>query len=95
MPETVRGQRVSANGESLVVVKLDRTGGQASAVFEILEQAGLLEVVSEQGVEMVEAGALGFRVPRDRMVVVVLALECSGFTDIKAYEVEGAERNQS
>ncbi len=78
---------MSSNGESLVVVRLNQSPGQAPLVFEVLEQVGLLEEVSERGVEMVEAGALGFRVPRDRMAAVVLALECSGFADVRAYEV--------
>jgi hypothetical protein len=37
---------------------------------------------------MVEPGAVSFRVPRERMTAVVLALECSGFPDVKAYEVQ-------
>ena len=79
---------MSSNGESLVVVRLGRHGERAPLVFEILEQAGLLGEVSEEGVEMIEAGALGFRVPRDQMAAVVLALECSGFADVRAYEVQ-------
>jgi len=31
---------------------------------------------------------VGFRIPRDQMAVVVLALECSGFADVRAYEVQ-------
>ena len=77
-----------SNAESLVVVKFDHNGSQAPLVFEVLEQAGLLGEVSEHGVETVEPGALGFRVPRDQMAAVVLALECSGFTDVRAYEVQ-------
>ena len=80
-----------ANEESLVVVKLDHHGGQASLVFEVLEQAGLLDAVSEQGVEMIAPGAVGFRVPCDRMLAVILALECSGFANVKAYEVQERE----
>jgi hypothetical protein len=74
--------------ESLVVVKLGHNGGEAPMVFEVLEQAGLLEEVSEHDVEMVEPGALGFRVPRERMDAVVLALECGGFVNVRAYEVQ-------
>jgi len=37
---------------------------------------------------MAEPGAVGFRVPRDRMAAVVLALECNGFADVRAYEVQ-------
>lgn len=74
--------------ESLVVVKLGHNGGQAPLVFEVLEQAGLLGAVSENELEMVELGAVGFRVPRDQMAAVVLALECSGFADVRAYEVQ-------
>jgi hypothetical protein len=74
--------------ESLVVVKLGHNGGAAPIVFEVLEQAGLLEEVSEHDVEMVEPGALGFRVPRERMDAVVLALECGGFVNVRAYEVQ-------
>ena len=77
-----------SNTESLVVVKLDHNGGQAPLVFEVLEQAGLLDEVSEHGAGMVEPGALGFRVPRERMDAVVLALECSGFVNVKSYEVQ-------
>ena len=77
-----------SNAESLVVVKLDHNGGQAPAVFEVLEQAGLLGEVSDSELDLVEPGAVGFRVPRDRMAAVVLALECSGFADVRAYEVE-------
>jgi len=77
-----------SNTESLVVVKLDHNGGQAPLVFEVLEQAGLLGEVSENELEMVEPGAVGFRVPRDQMAAVVLALECSGFADVRAYEVQ-------
>ena len=77
-----------SNTESLVVVKLDHNGGQAPLVFEVLEQAGLLDEVSEHGVEMVEPGAVGFRIPRERMDAVVLALECGGFVNEKAYEVQ-------
>jgi len=50
-----------------VVVKLDHNGGQAPLVFEVLERARLLDKVSENELEMVEPGAVGFRVPRDRM----------------------------
>ena len=74
--------------ESLVVVKLGHNGGQAPLVFEVLEQAGLLGDVSENELDLVEPGAVGFRIPRDRMAAVVLALECSGFGDVRAYEVE-------
>jgi hypothetical protein len=74
--------------QSLVVVKLDRDAERAPVVFEVLEKAGLLAEVSEDGVEMVEPGALGFRVPRERMDAVVLALECGGFVNVKAYEVQ-------
>jgi len=77
-----------SNTESLVVVKLDHNGSQAPLVFEVLEQAGLLGEVSENELEMVEPGALGFRVPRNQMAAVVLALECNGFADVKAYEVQ-------
>ena len=77
-----------SNTESLVVVKLDHNGGQAPLVFEVLEQAGLLDEVSEHGAEMVEPGALGFRVPRERMDAVVLALECGGFVNVRAYDVQ-------
>lgn len=77
-----------SNAESLVVVKLDHNRSQAPLVFEVLEQAGLLGEVSDNELEMVESGALGFRVPRDRMAAVVLALECNGFADVRAYEVE-------
>ncbi len=45
-------------------------------------------VVAENELEMVESGAVGFRVPRDRMAAVVLALECNGFADVRAYEVQ-------
>jgi hypothetical protein len=79
--------------ESLVVVKLDHDGERAPLVFEVLEQAGLLAEVSEDGVEMVEPGALGFRVPRERMDAVVLALECGGFTNVRAYEVQLGQDN--
>ena len=79
-----------SNAESLVVVKLDHNGGQALSVFEVLEQAGLLGEVSENELELVEPGAVGFRIPRDRMAAVVLALECSGFADVRAYEVEAS-----
>ena len=77
-----------SNAESLVVVKLDHNGSQAPLVFEVLEQAGLLGEVSENELELVESGAVGFRVPRDRMAAVVLALECNGFADVRAYEVQ-------
>jgi hypothetical protein len=80
--------RALSNMESLVVVKLDHNGGEALLVFEVLEQAGLLEEVSEHDVEMVEPGAVGFRVPRERMDAVVLALECGGFVNVRAYEVQ-------
>ena len=66
-----------SNAESPVVVKLDHNGGQAPLVFEVLERAGLLDKVSENELEMVEPGAGGFRVPRDRMAAVVTALEGS------------------
>jgi len=83
----VRATALSSNGESLVVVRLDQHGWSAPLIFEVLEQAGLLGEISEDGVEMVEPGALGFRVPRDHMTAVVLALECRGFADVRAYEV--------
>ena len=85
--KTSKGSRVS-NAESLVVVKVDHNGAQAPAVFEVLEQAGLLGDVSEGELDLVEPGAVGFRIPRDRMTAVVLALECSGFADVRAYEVQ-------
>ena len=78
-------------GESLVVVKLDGNSARAPLVFEVLEQAGLLGEVSENELEMVESGAVGFRVPRDQMAAVVLALECSGFADVRAYEVRSSQ----
>jgi hypothetical protein len=81
---------LSGNGEALVVVRLGRHPEQAPLVFEILEQTGLLGEVSEEDVEMIETGALGFRVPQDQMAAVVLALECSGFADVRAYEVQSA-----
>ena len=74
--------------ESLVVVKLDHDGERIPVVFEVLEQAGLLGEVSEHDVETVEPGALGFRVPRERMDAVVLALECGGFVNVRAYDVQ-------
>jgi hypothetical protein len=88
-PAARRFERIAvSNTESLVVVRLDRNAGQAPLVFEVLEQAGLLGEVSENELEMVEPGALGFRVPRNQMAAVVLALECNGFADVKAYEVQ-------
>jgi len=77
--------------ESLVVVKLDGNSAPASFVFEVLEQAGLLGEVSENELEMVDSGTVGFRVPRDQMAAVVLALECSGFSDVRAYEVRSSQ----
>jgi hypothetical protein len=74
--------------ESLVVVKLGHNSGQAPVGFEVGEQAGLLSDVSENELDMVEPGAVGFRIPRDQMAAVVLALECSGFADVRAYEVQ-------
>lgn len=75
--------------QSLVVVKLDHDGERAPLILlEVLEKAGLLAEVSEDGMETVEPGALGFRVPRERMDAVVLALECGGFVNVKAYEVQ-------
>ncbi len=74
--------------ESLVVVKLGHSSSQAPLVFEVLEQVGLLGEVSENELDLVEPGAVGFRIPRDRMAAVVLALECSGFADVRAYEVQ-------
>jgi len=72
-----------------VVVKLDDNGAvQAPLVFEVLEQVGLLDEVSEHGVEMIGPGVLGFRIPRERMDSVVLALECGGFANVRAYDVE-------
>jgi hypothetical protein len=89
LPELRRFERIEvSNTESLVVVKLDHNGGQAPLVFEVLEQAGLLAEVSENELEMAESGAVGFRVPRDRMEAVVLALECNGFANVRAYEVQ-------
>ena len=81
--------------ESLVVVKLGHNGGQAPAVFEVLEQAGLLGEVSENELEMAEPDAVGFRVPRDRMAAVVLALECNGFPDVRAYEVQPSSQTSA
>jgi hypothetical protein len=52
--------------ESLVVVKLDHDGAAAPMIFEVLEQTGLLDEVSEHRMEMVEPDALGFRVSRER-----------------------------
>jgi hypothetical protein len=92
-PEVRKGSSVS-NAKSLVVVKLDHNGGQAPLVFEVLEQAGLLGEVSEHGAEMVEPGALGFRVPRERMDAVVLALECGGFVNVRAYEVQAGRQQE-
>ncbi len=77
-------------GESLVVVKLDGNSARAPLVFEVLEQAGLLGEVSENELEMVESGAVGFRVPQEQMAAVVLALECGGFADVRAYEVRSS-----
>ena len=77
-----------SNTESLVGGKIDHNGGQAPLVCELLEQAGLLDEVSEHGVEMVDPGAVGFRIPRERMDAVVLALECGGFANVRAYDVE-------
>ena len=81
--------------QSLVVVKLDHEGVRAPLVFEALEKAGLLAEVSEDGAEMVEPGALGFRVSRERMDAVVLALECGGFVNVKAYEVQQPGQNNA
>ena len=81
------------NAESLVVVKLDHNGSQAPLVFEVLEQAGLLGE-AENELELVESGAVGFRVPRDRMAAVVLALECNGFADVRAYEVQPSRETE-
>lgn len=84
-----------SNTESLVVVKLDHNGAQAPLVFEVLEQAGLLDEVSDDALELVGPGAVGFRVPRARMAMVMLALECGGFSGVRAYEVEPSrERDQ-
>lgn len=77
-----------------MVVKLDDNGGQAPLVFEVLEQAGLLGEVSENEFEMVEPRAVGFRVPRAQMAAVVLALECSGFADVRAYEVQQSREQE-
>lgn len=74
-----------------MVVRLHDNPSQAPLVFEVLEQAGLLAEVTENELEMVEAGAVGFRVPRDQMAAVVLALECSGFSDVRAYEVQPSQ----
>ena len=71
-----------------MVVNLAHNTAHAPVVFEVLEQAGLLGEVSESELDLVEPGAVGFRIPRDRMAAVVLALECSGFADVRAYEVQ-------
>lgn len=78
-----------------MVVRFGRHGEQAPLVFEILEQAGLLGEVSEEGVEMIEAGAVGFRVPQEQVAAVVLALDCGGLVDVRAYEVRsGGEQRR-
>lgn len=81
--------------QSLVVVKLDHDGIRAPLVFEALEKAGLIAEVSEDGAEMVEPGALAFRVSRERMDAVVLALECGGFVNVRAYEVRQPGQNNA
>jgi hypothetical protein len=81
------------NTESFVVVKLDHNGGvQAPQVFEVLEQVGLLDEVSEHGVEVIEPGVLGFRIPRERIDSVVLALECGGFVNVRAYDAKADQK---
>jgi hypothetical protein len=78
--------------ESFVVVKLDDNGAvQAPLVFEVLDQVGLLDEVSEHGVEMIEPGVLGFRIPRERMDSVVLALECGGIVNVRAYDAQAGQ----
>jgi len=88
LPGGEKGISIVSNAESLVIVRLGRNNKEAPIVFEVLEQVGLLGEVYENEMEMVEPGAVGFRIPRDRMVVAVLALECNGFADVKAYEVQ-------
>jgi hypothetical protein len=77
-----------------VVVNLDHNGGgQAPRLFEVLEQAGLLDEVSEHGVELIEPGVSGFRIPRERMDSVVLALEGGGFVNVRAYDAQAGQES--
>jgi hypothetical protein len=70
---------------AVVVVKL---GGQRSAsrVFEVLHQLGVALEPAPPDRGLIPAGALGFQVARDRASEVMLALECAGFSDVRAYE---------
>jgi len=70
-----------------VVVKIDRRG--SSRIAEILGEFGVAIDTSVQQTHLVPSGAMGFRVPRERAVEVLLALESAGFADARAYEMPG------
>jgi len=71
--------------EALVVVTFDSWPVPVRLLLDLLEFIGSWADVGE--LEMDGPRMLRFRVPREQMLTVILALDCHGVTDVKAYEI--------
>lgn len=69
----------------VVVVRLGGTRG-SGRVFQVLQLLGIAADPTPAEQDLVPADGLGFRIGRERIAEVMLALEGAGFPEVKAYE---------
>jgi hypothetical protein len=89
-PDPMTSQRKHA--ESFVVVNLDRSSADATAIGKILEPLGIPIEVVESGRQLRWHAAVVLRIPEDRAADAMLALAMKGFGDVTAYQAGGAGR---
>lgn len=71
---------------TLLVVKLKSEQEQLIVIMEILRQLDIPAEVMHRDAVVHPLGPITLRIPRDRVVAAVLALEHHGFSDVRAYE---------
>lgn len=78
-------------GHAIVVVNVAARDDRSPAVHEILGQLGLGFDAAQPPSGPVDADAVVFRVPHERLAEVVVGLESYGFVDVRAYEGRDAQ----
>lgn len=72
--------------DPFVVVNVGPDRKRLSRVVEIVQELGVVIGRAEYRPRPDGAEAFAFQVPRDRIVEVIVALECRGFSDARAYD---------
>jgi len=72
--------------DALLVIGLQSDDEQVSRIVAILRQLEIPAQVMAPRVAAADAGSFAVRVPAERVVAAVLALEHHGFTRVRAYD---------